>query len=166
MRSLYSSHHDWLHPACKVLQKNKIQALSPHSWWCDWWLSHGEKLPEMLGSSITSWMGGSSELQGFDWPVCLSMARHSEIWLGWTESALAVTTASLWVAFANPASSWNVLKMWLWSLSTLLMSCYASSWAASGPDAAQEHACAAQNAMVNKQYCSSPPIGALHLKCH
>lgn len=75
MRSLYSSRHDWLHPACKVLQKNKIQALSPHSWWCDWWLSHGEKLPEMLGSSITSWILHQTRKGGVVWSPGLWLAR-------------------------------------------------------------------------------------------
>lgn len=63
-----------------------------------WKIARDARLLILLsGSCVKRCSSGS-----FVWPICLSMALHLEIWLGWTERALAVPTASLWLAFANP----------------------------------------------------------------
>lgn len=56
-------------------------------------------------SWVTGWRRGGRVCATALSPIhmlTVSMALYLQTWLGWTESALDVTAASLWLAFANP----------------------------------------------------------------
>lgn len=98
----------WLFPACEVLQTSTIRSCF-FFWYrtaavIDGWVivrnCQGCLAPH---NTVWVWVGGCVWAPGgFVWPICSSAARHLEIWLGWKERAAVVTTASLWMAFANP----------------------------------------------------------------
>ena len=84
------------------------------------------------GSCVTRrrrwWGGGLSSGAFFSGPICFSVdsSLRDMTWVDRKELRPSPLHHFDW-HLQTRASSWNVLKMWLWSLSTLLMSCYASS---------------------------------------
>lgn len=75
-----------------------------HSCCCSLFPSHC-KGSIYLPPLITAWILRVALRPGVSSSICCSTNLLSEIWLGWTERAPAVTTASLWLAFANQSES-------------------------------------------------------------